>query len=221
MHSNSSAELQSLQICQDDKFLSKLLSRERSITGSSGRAAYYTGISGSVPFTWETQPGTPRTLTVSCNKQLETPPLTPPPAYYTTDDQAAGRRISSSSRSSRLLKTLFSHSKDAGSWDNAAVQRTSSTESVSSYSSSFSGKRESGRISSSCSGSMTSSSIIFDEKKVDVLDHAIMEKLVLTRESSPSTYVTCFGMKKIRSQGRKGDKVCGEKGFLVSRLCVI
>ncbi|CAM8969742.1 unnamed protein product [Rhodiola kirilowii] len=213
MHSSSSAELQSLQICEDDKFLSKLLSRERSITGSSGRAAYYTGISGSVPFIWETQPGTPRTLTVvSCNK---TPPvLTPPPAYYTTDDQAAGRRISASNRSSfRLLKTLFSHSKDAGSWvDNAAVQRTSSTESVSSYSSSFSGK-------SGSSGSM--SSIIFDEKKVDVLDHPIMDqKLVLTdRESSPIYYVTCFGMKK----GRKGaveTKFAAKRGFW-SRACVI
>ncbi|KAF5187269.1 Alkylated dna repair protein, partial [Thalictrum thalictroides] len=62
-----------LQIKQDDKFFSMLLSKE---TNSSFRV-YYGGASGAVPFVWESQPGTPK------NKYCDTslPPLTPPPSY--------------------------------------------------------------------------------------------------------------------------------------------
>jgi len=60
-----------LQIKQDDKFFSRLLSKENS-TKPSFRMAV------AVPFVWESQPGTPK-YTFS---QDTLPPLTPPPSYY-------------------------------------------------------------------------------------------------------------------------------------------
>ncbi|KAA8533995.1 hypothetical protein F0562_031512 [Nyssa sinensis] len=45
-----------LQIKQDDKFFSRLLSKESSKSESSFRVLYYGGASGAVPFTWESQP---------------------------------------------------------------------------------------------------------------------------------------------------------------------
>ncbi|XP_004511125.1 uncharacterized protein [Cicer arietinum] len=61
-----------LQIKQDDKFFSKLLSKESSNCNPSFR------VSVAVPFVWESQPGTPK-YTFS---QTTLPPLTPPPSYH-------------------------------------------------------------------------------------------------------------------------------------------
>ncbi|KAI3742777.1 hypothetical protein L1987_60472 [Smallanthus sonchifolius] len=66
-----------LKIKQDDKFFSKLLSKENSAANPSFRV-YYGNVSGSVPFTWEIQPGTPKHK-FSDNSVR---PLTPPPSYY-------------------------------------------------------------------------------------------------------------------------------------------
>ncbi|OIW07430.1 hypothetical protein TanjilG_19271 [Lupinus angustifolius] len=63
----------SLQMKQDDKFFSMLLSKETSISNPSFRVP-----SVSVPFVWESQPGTPK-YTFSHHTL---PPLTPPPSYY-------------------------------------------------------------------------------------------------------------------------------------------
>nr|XP_043610453.1 uncharacterized protein LOC122582161 [Erigeron canadensis] len=80
MPSSSSPELfpqKSLKIKQDDKFFSRLLSKENSTANPSFRV-YYGNVSSSVPFTWEIQPGTPKHK-FSDNS---VPPLTPPPSYY-------------------------------------------------------------------------------------------------------------------------------------------
>ncbi|KAI3676555.1 hypothetical protein L1987_86166 [Smallanthus sonchifolius] len=69
-----------LKIKQDDKFFSKLLSKENSAANPSFRV-YYGNVSGSVPFTWEIQPGTPKHK-FSDNS---VPPLTPPPSYYSSN----------------------------------------------------------------------------------------------------------------------------------------
>ncbi|KAI3788710.1 hypothetical protein L2E82_01483 [Cichorium intybus] len=66
-----------LKIKQDDKFFTRLLSKESSVANPSFRV-YYGNISGAVPFTWEIQPGTPKHK-FSDNS---IPPLTPPPSYY-------------------------------------------------------------------------------------------------------------------------------------------
>ncbi|XP_016450729.1 uncharacterized protein LOC107775505 [Nicotiana tabacum] len=69
-----------LLIKQDDKFFSRLLSKENTARGESSFRYYYCGgSSGSIPFVWESQPGTPK------HKFSDTslPPLTPPPSYQT------------------------------------------------------------------------------------------------------------------------------------------
>ncbi|XP_030540476.2 YLP motif-containing protein 1-like, partial [Rhodamnia argentea] len=73
----------SLQIKQEDKFFSKLLSRESSRVNSSSRVFYYGGAPRAVPFQWESQPGTPiRDFATSSHAASSFPPLTPPPSYY-------------------------------------------------------------------------------------------------------------------------------------------
>ncbi|KAJ7959560.1 Alkylated DNA repair protein [Quillaja saponaria] len=70
----------SLQIKQDDRFFSRLMSKETSMANSSSiRVPYYGGGSVSVPFMWESQPGTPKHTLFS--DQTTLPPLTPPPSY--------------------------------------------------------------------------------------------------------------------------------------------
>ncbi|GKU98273.1 hypothetical protein SLEP1_g11296 [Rubroshorea leprosula] len=66
-----------LQIKQDDKFFSRLMSKEASAANSSARV-YYGGARGAVPFVWELQPGTPK----HPSADTTLPPLTPPPSYY-------------------------------------------------------------------------------------------------------------------------------------------
>lgn len=90
----------SFRIKQDDKFFSRLLSKESS-AGSTSVRVYYGGVSGAVPFLWESQPGTPK-HTLSENSL---PPLTPPPSYYSTSHIKTTKR---NSQRPNLLFTLFS-----------------------------------------------------------------------------------------------------------------
>lgn len=69
---------------KNNKFLSKLLSKENSKASASipSFRVYYNDVPSSVPFTWELQPGTPKhTFSQTCLL----PPLTPPPCYYSNN----------------------------------------------------------------------------------------------------------------------------------------
>ncbi|KAL0375423.1 UNVERIFIED_CONTAM: hypothetical protein Sradi_3458000 [Sesamum radiatum] len=66
----------------DDKFFTRLLSKESSKSNPSFRVYYGDHVPSSVPFMWETRPGTPK-HTSSHNSHI--PPLTPPPSYYTNN----------------------------------------------------------------------------------------------------------------------------------------
>ncbi|KAK4353158.1 hypothetical protein RND71_028676 [Anisodus tanguticus] len=71
-----------LLIKDDDKFFSRLLSKENSNKGESSFRFYYYGgssSSSSIPFHWESEPGTPKHN--FANTTLLNPPLTPPPSY--------------------------------------------------------------------------------------------------------------------------------------------
>uniref|UniRef100_A0A0E0JEI7 Uncharacterized protein n=1 Tax=Oryza punctata TaxID=4537 RepID=A0A0E0JEI7_ORYPU len=72
------------------KVFSKLLSRESSAAAPSFRVYYGVASAGSVPFMWESQPGTPK------NAMSDTvlPPLTPPPSYYTAGKEGANNKVS-------------------------------------------------------------------------------------------------------------------------------
>ncbi|KAE8718277.1 Aspartate aminotransferase isoform 1 [Hibiscus syriacus] len=88
-----------LEIKQDDKFFSRLLSKETSVTNPSFRV-YYGGLSGAVPFMWESQPGTPK-YTFS---DTSIPPLTPPPSFYS---KSGTKPIKNKRSRSSLLQALF------------------------------------------------------------------------------------------------------------------
>ncbi|EXB25878.1 hypothetical protein L484_012305 [Morus notabilis] len=126
----------SFRIKQDDKFFSRLLSKETSQPNSSHRV-YYGEAAGAIPFVWESQPGTPK-HTLFGNASL--PPLTPPPSYANSNKISASksihRRSSSSSSKAKLLllSTIFS-GKDVKS-SKAKTRKLSLPSSLSSLSSS-------------------------------------------------------------------------------------
>ncbi|KAA8517506.1 hypothetical protein F0562_017864 [Nyssa sinensis] len=95
--SSSDLPQKSFQIKQDNKVFSRLLSKESAMANPSFRV-YYAGVSGAVPFLWESQPGTPKYK--FCDTTV--PPLTPPPSYYFNNDTKPKKY----SRS-KFLDTLF------------------------------------------------------------------------------------------------------------------
>ncbi|CAI9758858.1 unnamed protein product [Fraxinus pennsylvanica] len=83
----------------DEKFLSRLFSKETSKSNPSFRV-YYGDVSSAVPFMWETIPGTPK-HTFSDNSL---PPLTPPPSYYSNKN--VNKSLNKPSRSKILYNLL-------------------------------------------------------------------------------------------------------------------
>uniref|UniRef100_A0A6N2KJ75 Uncharacterized protein n=1 Tax=Salix viminalis TaxID=40686 RepID=A0A6N2KJ75_SALVM len=115
-----------LQIKEDDRFFSRLLSKESSMANPSFRV-YYGGVSVGVPFVWESQPGTPKYT--FCENTL--PPLTPPPSYHTNSDK---KTIKKHSRSS-FLHLLFSRNNIKKSNVSTSATNLSLTPSSASWSS--------------------------------------------------------------------------------------
>lgn len=93
-----------LKIEKDDKFFSRLLSKESPMQNPSFN--YGSRLSGAVPFLWESQPGTPK-HTFSDNTL---PPLTPPPSYYNYYSKKKPNNKLIYSKSN-LLHTLFTKIK--------------------------------------------------------------------------------------------------------------
>ncbi|OWM81647.1 uncharacterized protein LOC116194080 [Punica granatum] len=102
-HRKSSFQL----IKQDDKFFSKLLSKELNNTDDSFRVDNDGLSGGSVPFFWESRPGTPKHRF----DETSIPPLTPPPSYFLK--ASCGKKWSPSpakkllSSKSNFLRILF------------------------------------------------------------------------------------------------------------------
>ncbi|KAG2309397.1 hypothetical protein Bca4012_081614 [Brassica carinata] len=114
---------------------SKMVVRENSQVNSSSRIYYYGG--ASVPFLWETRPGTPKHPLFSESFRL--PPLTPPPSYYSSSSSSSGNKLSKvRTKQTRFVKTLLNGkhhvSRPSLSWSST----TSSSSSSSSFSSSSS-----------------------------------------------------------------------------------
>ncbi|KAK4359221.1 hypothetical protein RND71_021450 [Anisodus tanguticus] len=104
----SSSIEKSFRIKHEDnnKFLSKLLSKENSKAASSipSFRVYYNDIPSSVPFTWELQPGTPK-HTFSQTSLL--PPLTPPPSYYTNNNNNTHEKPTKNNSRSKIFHALL------------------------------------------------------------------------------------------------------------------
>ncbi|MCD7465479.1 hypothetical protein HAX54_001397 [Datura stramonium] len=86
---------------ENNKFLSKLLSKENSKAAASipSFRVYYNDVPSSVPFIWELQPGTPK-HTFPQTSLL--PPLTPPPSYYSNTNNTHKKTIKNNSRSKKF-----------------------------------------------------------------------------------------------------------------------
>ncbi|KFK36929.1 hypothetical protein AALP_AA4G191000 [Arabis alpina] len=111
---------------------SKIIVKESSQVNSSSRIYYYNG--ASVPFLWETRPGTPKHDLFSESFRL--PPLTPPPSYYSSSSLKQENKART--KQSRFVKTLFhgkQHvSRPSLSWSSTTSSSSSSTSSFSSSS---------------------------------------------------------------------------------------
>ncbi|ESW13701.1 hypothetical protein PHAVU_008G218400 [Phaseolus vulgaris] len=113
----------SFRIKEDDRFFSRLMSKETSKANSSSRVFYYGETSIAVPFTWEAQPGTPK----HPSSVTSLPPLTPPPSYYSNSKSSNKRRNSKANIFSCILPRFMTGSrKDHGS---PASSRSSSSSS--------------------------------------------------------------------------------------------
>ncbi|KAL6865028.1 hypothetical protein ACP4OV_016179 [Aristida adscensionis] len=77
-----------------------LSSTDASVSNPSFRVYYGVAAAGSVPFVWESAPGTPKNAVADA----ALPPLTPPPSYYNGKAAAAGKpKLFAKSQSSRRL----------------------------------------------------------------------------------------------------------------------
>ncbi|KAL9679362.1 hypothetical protein QQ045_017220 [Rhodiola kirilowii] len=80
--STDGVAVKSFHIFKDDNFSPWRLTREMLVTAdayaSSGRECYHAGTRATVPFMWESQPGTPKHRL----HQTPLPPLTPPPSFF-------------------------------------------------------------------------------------------------------------------------------------------
>ncbi|XP_057979416.1 uncharacterized protein LOC131165532 [Malania oleifera] len=98
-----------LQIEHDAKFFSRLLSRERSSSAASSRRIYYGGAAASIPFLWESRPGTPKHPKFSDSSPNDDgipPPITPPPSY-TYPQTHSIYKYSKHSAKPNLLHAIF------------------------------------------------------------------------------------------------------------------
>lgn len=89
---------------RDDKFLSKLMSKDSSVANSSSRIYYRSDLSSSIPFTWETRPGTPK-HPINDNT---IPPLTPPPSYLSNSNSTQISKVKNLNNSKLLNNYILS-----------------------------------------------------------------------------------------------------------------
>ncbi|PON36000.1 hypothetical protein TorRG33x02_350250 [Trema orientale] len=134
----------SFRIKQDDKFFSRLLSKETSQPNSSCRV-YYGEAAGAVPFVWESQPGTPK----HTFEATSLPPLTPPPSYSTTNNYSNSKSEGSKPRPFLLLTTIFRKKPKTSGHNKLSQPSSSSLSSLSSSPSSSSWSISSSNYSAS------------------------------------------------------------------------
>ncbi|KAF0928070.1 hypothetical protein E2562_037662 [Oryza meyeriana var. granulata] len=96
---------------------SRLLSPDVAVSNPSFRVYYGVASAGSVPFLWESTPGTPKNDAIS---DAALPPLTPPPSYYYNKKGAAAKAKLGKSTSS---KRLLSSSRQAASFVHSIIPK--------------------------------------------------------------------------------------------------
>uniref|UniRef100_A0A0E0L160 Uncharacterized protein n=1 Tax=Oryza punctata TaxID=4537 RepID=A0A0E0L160_ORYPU len=100
---------------------SRLLSPDVAVSNPSFRVYYGVASAGSVPFLWESAPGTPKKDAISA---AALPPLTPPPSYYSSKKGSgatgAKAKLAKSTSSKRLL---CSSSRQAASFVHSIIPK--------------------------------------------------------------------------------------------------
>ncbi|OIW02746.1 hypothetical protein TanjilG_29522 [Lupinus angustifolius] len=126
--SNHLSVEKSFRIKEDDRFFSRLMSKETSMANTSSRVFYYRETSVAVPFIWEAQPGTPK------HPLSETylPPLTPPPSYFPISKSLKRERNSKANIISCILPMFSSGSKKSTHHVSSPLSSRSSSPSSSS-----------------------------------------------------------------------------------------
>ncbi|KAK3126705.1 hypothetical protein QOZ80_7AG0560980 [Eleusine coracana subsp. coracana] len=80
-------------------FSSRILSRDRSNVANASFRVYYSLGAGTVPFVWESKPGTPKSAATPASTTNTMPPISPPPSYQSMSHQSkvrkSGRRAAS------------------------------------------------------------------------------------------------------------------------------
>ncbi|XP_057499520.1 uncharacterized protein LOC130783768 [Actinidia eriantha] len=169
LSSSSSSSRDLPQDALHHKSFSRLVSNEGpNMASPSFRVLYYGGVSGSVPFLWESQPGTPKH---SFSDTYSLPPLTPPPSYFFNNYKIPTKKHSRS----KLLHTLFLRIN----LKKIHVPQSPSSSSSLSSSSSSSSSNSNGRSRFSSSGSS--------------FDDSVDGEVVAMNGSSP-TSTLCFGI---------------------------
>ncbi|CAL0307561.1 unnamed protein product [Lupinus luteus] len=126
--SNPLSVEESFRIKQDDRFFSRLMSKETSMANTSSRVFYYGEKSVAVPFTWEAQPGTPKHPL----SETSLPPLTPPPSYFSNSKSLKNKHRNSKGSSSSIFSCIFPRFSGSGKSTTHVSSSPSSSQSSSS-----------------------------------------------------------------------------------------
>jgi hypothetical protein len=196
--SSSNLPQKSLKLKPDDKkVFSRRPARDVSLSNLSTED-YHVGASVAVPFTWESQPGTPKIKF----RENPLPPLTPPPSYSYNNPKRPTKKLSKYN----LLDSIFPKrsTRKANLPVSPASSSSSSSQLSSSWSATYSVPSSPTKVSKSrgsCHGKSSSPRQYFDSRKT-MLDHLDDQDRGNECESPVSTL--CFGLGRGSSAGSRG-----------------
>lgn len=174
------------------------MSKETSMANSSSRV-YYGRASGSVPFMWESRPGTPKH---QC-RDTALPPLTPPPSYL-SKPSSNSKNLHKNTHKPKLLNAIFPSrftKKNCHVSPNSFSSWSCASSSSSSSSSSWSSSRSiSSKFQKRCLSSSSRTRVHYNME--DEEDHQASG-----HGRGPPTCTLCFG-------GAKAKSFNGGRGFL-------
>ncbi|KAB5512902.1 hypothetical protein DKX38_029930 [Salix brachista] len=196
--SSSNLPQNSFKLNQDDKkVFSKRLARDFTVSNLNTED-YHVGASVAVPFTWESQPGTPKIMF----RENPLPPLTPPPSYSYKNPKRAAKKFSKSN----ILDSIFpkcSSRKANLPVSPAASSSSSSSKLSSSWSARYSVPSSPARFSKargSSHGISSSTRRYFDSRKT-MLDH--LDDQDRDNECGSPVSTLCFGFGRGGSAGSR------------------
>jgi hypothetical protein len=82
-------------------FSSRILSRDRSSVANASFRVYYSLGAGTVPFLWESKPGTPKSSSTPASGASAVPPISPPPSYQHAVSRSKANKFARKQRPAR------------------------------------------------------------------------------------------------------------------------